>query len=65
MYFDCPQDELLSVFLSNIAAEEICGFLLPSGGCHVYNPWKQNWTVTIPKANKPMRYNQPNTQKVS
>ena len=59
------QEELLSVFLY-VSVEEICGHFIPGGGCgRAYNPWKQQWTVTFPKPNKPLRSNQPDTQKVS
>ena len=52
-YHEPFQDEVLTV-VERVALSptEICGFILGSSCAHFYNPFKQEWNVTVP-GNKP------------
>ena len=47
------QDEVLTVFGKvALSSKEICGFIIGPTCAHDYNPYDQEWNVTIP-GNKP------------
>ena len=52
-YHEPFQDEVLTVVERVVLSPtEICGFVLGSSCAHFYNPFKQEWNVTVP-GNKP------------
>ena len=36
-----------------LGPKEVCGAIIGGSCGHYYNPWQQNWTVTLPDKPKP------------
>lgn len=49
------QTEVLTVFeMVGLSSKEICGFVIGETCASDYNPWQQNWNVTIPGGKPPV-----------
>lgn len=46
---------MLTVFeMVGLSSKEVCGFVLGKTCASDYNPWQQNWNVTIPGGKPPV-----------
>lgn len=49
------QVEVLTVFKKvGLGKKEICGYIVGGSCANDYNPWEQNWNVTIPGGKPPV-----------